>query len=365
MNQYIKRESNFELLRILSICLIIAFHYVLKGKLSFESDTSFNKLLCDTCNYFGELGVNCFVLISGYFLSKSKSMFKLKKVLLFSLQVLFYMVLSQVILFAVKSPDSNIFSFRSYAFPLLTNRFWFISAYVILYIISPYLNIVIDSINKKQFQFLLLSQIIIWSVFPTIAYGAIDKNPESSSLYSRFIWLVVVYIIGAYIRKYDLIFLNSVKRCLILFLSVLSILILYIVCCNFEILPAFVSNKYSSVYFATPNSIIELLLSVSLFGVFSYIKVPNKSVINYIASCTLGVYMLHDGELYKFIWYDIFKNANYSNSHLLILHILSAVLIILMAGIITESIRKPIEKFVGKLIDLIYDKALHFLHVKK
>ena len=63
-----ERKSNFELLRVLSILLIVSYHYVFHGGLKFQGITV-NKIINDIFYMFGELGVNCFILISSYFLT--------------------------------------------------------------------------------------------------------------------------------------------------------------------------------------------------------------------------------------------------------------------------------------------------------
>ena len=55
MNKEIVRQSNFEVLRIISIAMIIAFHYVFKGEFDFSSGGDIlNKIIFDVVYYFGE-----------------------------------------------------------------------------------------------------------------------------------------------------------------------------------------------------------------------------------------------------------------------------------------------------------------------
>lgn len=67
-----RRQSNFELLRILAILFIISFHYVYKGGFNYDS-LSVNKMIINVFTMVGEVGVNLFVLITGYFLIQSKN----------------------------------------------------------------------------------------------------------------------------------------------------------------------------------------------------------------------------------------------------------------------------------------------------
>lgn len=54
--------------------------------------------------------------------------------------------------------------------PVSTNRYWFMTCYILLRLFAPYLNYAIDSMNKKQFTQLLMSVILVFVVAPTVLY---------------------------------------------------------------------------------------------------------------------------------------------------------------------------------------------------
>lgn len=61
------RQTNIEILRIIAIFMIIVFHYVLHDEWKFETGT-INQMIIETFLILGELGVNLFMLITGYFM---------------------------------------------------------------------------------------------------------------------------------------------------------------------------------------------------------------------------------------------------------------------------------------------------------
>lgn len=63
--QKIQRKNNIELLRVIAMFLIITFHYVYKSDYIIES-LNLSSILIKTFYFFGELGVNLFILITGY-----------------------------------------------------------------------------------------------------------------------------------------------------------------------------------------------------------------------------------------------------------------------------------------------------------
>lgn len=68
----IGRSSNLELLRILAIIMIIAHHYSVHGGWDIPNELSYNRIIVQFLSLGGKLGVNCFVLITGYFMINSK-----------------------------------------------------------------------------------------------------------------------------------------------------------------------------------------------------------------------------------------------------------------------------------------------------
>lgn len=91
----VERKSNIELLRIISMLLIIIFHCAYKSGFVFEEYFSMNKFLVKIFWMFGELGVNLFGLISGYHMIQGR--FKHKKLILLTSEVFFYQIFTHVI----------------------------------------------------------------------------------------------------------------------------------------------------------------------------------------------------------------------------------------------------------------------------
>ena len=100
-------------------------------------------------------------------------------------------------------------------------------------------------------------------------------------------------------------------------------------------------------YYWTPNSVPMLAMSVALFCIFRDMRFSTRwdSLICKIASCTFGVYLLHDGELRMFLWNKVFVYTPEQGSGRLLMHIGTAAVILFLCGLITEMLRKPIEKY--------------------
>lgn len=347
-----ERKTNIELLRIIAMILIISFHYVYKSNFTFE-ELSVNSFIVKVFYMFGELGVNLFILITGYFMVTGK--FSVKKLIYLIIEVNFYYLLS--ILIGQKLGTIQLTTAKDYMmifFPTIHARYWFITAYIIVYILSPYLNILIQNMKKKEYQRLLMILLLIWCIIPTI-FEVFYNTTENMLFYSRLIWLIVMYLVGAYIKLYPIEIFSKKRNsnlCAILTFAcmLVSIVIIYKFKNIFEKL-----GTTEIAYFWTPNTMLMFLLSVSIFEIFLNIKMKSIKIVNIIASTTLGIYMIHDGVLQRYIWDTIFKTTEHlsNNSWKIIIDIMIATIIIFIVGTIIDLIRQFIEKItIKKILDL-------------
>lgn len=82
MNQInkIKRNSSFEILRIISMFAIILRHFSYHGNFELQKQLySFNKVFLELIQAGGDFGINCFIMISSYFMVELK--FKVEQVI--------------------------------------------------------------------------------------------------------------------------------------------------------------------------------------------------------------------------------------------------------------------------------------------
>ena len=347
------RKSNIELIRIISILLIIIFHCVFKSDFSFEPGFSVNKLLVKSFYMFGELGVNLFILIFGYFMVNSG--FKWKKLIRLLAEVQFYywgtiFVACKLGIYELSGPKNIFLSF----FPVTLNSYWFITAYIIVYILSTYFNILIHAMDKKTYQKLLITALGLYCVLPT-AFGLFLGSTETMLYYNRMIWMVVVYFLGAYVQKYGISIIRSkesaVKVAVFSFVVLLGSILIINRFSNF--FAALGINEPA--FFWAPNTVPMISLSVGIFGLFLHLKTPYYVSINIVASTTLGIYLLHDGILSSWIWNEVFKCMEYQNSPFLILHILRIASVIFIMGVVIDLLRQRLERCTLEKIFQWYD----------
>lgn len=330
------RSSNFELLRIIAILCIIAFHFSFEGGFSYP-DFCFNEFVVYSFHMLGELGVNLFILISGYHMIKGT--FKWKKLLTLILEVQFY---NWICVFLSMQFNGLVLDKRTFFtnfFPVTEYKYWFITAYILLYLFSPYINKLLLSLSQKEFQNLMTLCLILFCLIPSF-YGALKDDTETLLYYNRFIWLMIVYMIGAYIRLYPPVKLTKKRQwfciCVLLF-CFLEAAILII-----ERFPHFFEKAgiMEGNYFWRPNTLPMAALSISLFLLFRLIKIQPNKLINRLASTTLGIYLLHDGQMNYYLWQVLLKSGEYAFSRRLILYIPLCALMVFLVCAAVDLLRQ-------------------------
>ena len=163
------RLANFELLRMLSMLMVLMMHTRIPHTLS----GTFGELLWRS---FSACGVDTFVLISGYFGLKPS----LKSWVHFLLPPTFYTLILCTI---NKEPFTHYQPWCSW---------WFVICYLELLLIAPFINHIINENNKKSHLFLIISLTII-----NVYFGFICQTNEGRTGYTlmNFCYL---YILGRY-----------------------------------------------------------------------------------------------------------------------------------------------------------------------
>lgn len=301
-----KRMSNMELLRDVSMLMIVLLH--LMSKTSAVADIEPDRpiyyvawVLMAVCG----MGTNLFVLISGYFAKESK--FKLEKLLHLYVQVLFYSVTVAVLMKLLHVDLTS--SLLAVVLPVTNREYWFATVYIGLYCLMPYLNIILEHADKKKLEQLLIVSGILFSVIPTLFHATGWLGEEGAF---SIVWFCFLYLLGAYIRQYGQAVLekNNMKTIIgLCFLGSISIVPLS----KFAIvllgrglqLPEDLVMKASELLYPF-NSLPILCACALLLLLFSCVEIENvklSAVINLIGGVTFGIYLIHNNRnLSHYLW---------------------------------------------------------------
>lgn len=321
--------------------LIEAHHYVVNsGLFDMLRDEPMNmsSSLMILFGAWGKTGINCFVLITGYFMCKSY--FSWNKLLKLYLQITFYAIIIYGIFCVTDHEKLSIYNILWKIWPAKSVSNDFVSSFLLFYLFIPFLNIFLKSLGKREHLLLVFLLLIVFSLLPTIPVIQVSFNYVG--------WFMVLYFIGAYIRNYGLckyIKHNSWGWITLLLLvlascSVMGMVILY----QQNIIPQF--KPYYFIH--DSNKILSLALAVASFMYFKDLKIPHSRLINAIGGATFGVLLIHANSdaMRTWLWIETVDcMGNYRDDAIWTVgYAVGCVLIIFIVG-------AGIDWFRGKLIE--------------
>ncbi|HFI0563768.1 TPA: acyltransferase family protein [Streptococcus suis] len=347
------RQSNIELLRIISMLMIVSHHFSVHGGFEFTAqDITINRFWLLFLAMGGKIGVNLFVFITGYFLSTNMNL-NLKKILKMWLQIFSYSVSMLIVICFIEGSKLSIKEGLAFLFPITFSLWWFASAYLFLLLFSPFINRLIRQLTKIEHKNIILVLGFFWSIWVTMT----NTNMQSNSL----LWFIYLYIISAYIRKYQQDFAKYGKK--IIHTSILSSIVTYIAGCILVVIspwiPIFVRG---SDYLFRGQSILILITSVLIFLCFLRLNMRSIKWINIIATSSFGIYLIHDCIFIRmYLWQSMFKNASYFNSPYLIPYSIFAIFTVFIGSclcslLLNKLLDRPIEKVSMWLFSYIFKK---------
>lgn len=318
MTAFAKRQSNIELLRMISMIMIVANHLASHGVMyKWDSLNAYtvwskgslvNQYFSSFLSLGGEIGVAIFFIITGYFICK-KEKTNLSKLLN---STIFYGILTTVgcalvIIFKIPIRGLNLTldSFVKTLFiPVTGGTWWFITAYFFLVLLAPVLNNVINNINRggwKRRSAILFFLWLFWYVLGKFAlFSELEKGIffyyigslfrlETSRKHGEslkhnkiliFLIMIIAYGLGTFLRRHDAMIYELDKSA---------------------------NNKYLMCELII-TAFIAPICACIWFYFFVNLDIGVNRFINNVASTTLGIYLIHESTIGRpLIWYNLFK----------------------------------------------------------
>lgn len=355
-----KRDMNYELLRIISMILIICAHYITHSHIMEDVDIySFNYFILEIIMASTRISVGLYILITGYYMVTSKM--KLKKLINIWTEIIFYSILI-LIIYIIASGDFNIKNIIKSFLPISSSWYWFATAYIALYMLTPFINILIKNINKKVYLILLGILFFFLVLQKNIFAGnkVIDSNGGSNLTF-----FIFLYLIGGYIRLH---FDRKINRKLCLYITIATPFINTAL----KMVALILFNK-SLGRLIDFNSIFNFISMICLFLYFKDLKIRSdrvSKVIEKIAPLMFSIYLITDNGLSRnFIWVNIFKVRSFANSPYLLIHFFITIIVIFIVCGIIETIRVKLwnacskTKMVKKINNNIDDLNQRFWNI--
>lgn len=338
------RRSNLELYRIIVMLLIVAHHYVVNSGLTdvmAEDPLSSKSLYLYMLGMWGKTGINCFVLITGYFMCRSH--ITLRKFLKLFLEIMFYNIVIWAIFVATGYENFSIKMMLKDVLPITSIHDGFTSCFLIFYLFIPFFNILVGNLDKKKHQYLLALCLFTYTFLAM-------KIPV---VFNYVTWFCVLYLISSYIRLYGL--FPSVKNIRWGMITLVSV----VLAMGSTVGLIFLHIKYGIKLVpyrlvSDSNAILAVIVSVCSFMYFKDLPIKQSKLINTISASTFGVLCIHANSdtMRQWLWKDVVDCVGQYSSEQLVLLSLVSIFCIFFSCIIIDYIRiHTLEKWTFVFVD--------------
>lgn len=338
------RNSSIELLRVVTIILIIFHHFNIHGMwLPTDYSLTCGWQLFVSCltGWGGNVGNEIFMIITGYFMITGKVHWK-RIILLFA--TLFLYSWSITAFFGgVMDWHFTAREISKYIIPIWSGVNWFVCCYLIFMCFIPFLNPFLRGLTQKQHLSFLVLNYVMFMLIPGFS--------GKTYLDGAFIQFLIMYVLGGYIRLYRGEFKTFFeykfwKRGVLICVILLGIASLFP--------PVFGHwGPYNKI-----RSLTEPFMALSCFMVALCYKSFSSRIINGIAGSVLGIYLIHENPLVrKFIWTMWCPNLDYLDTWYFPLFMIGKVIFVFLLCLGIDQLRiRFIEPYMKRYIDARWEK---------
>lgn len=283
------RSSNLELYRIVCMLMIVAHHYVVNSGVRaadgpmVTDPTAVNSIFLYLFGAWGKTGINCFLMITGYFMCTSK--ITLRKFIKLMGQIYFYKLLLYPILLIAGYETLSVSRIVKVLMPTWGFSSNFIGCFIAFWLTIPFLNIFVHNMNKRQHELLLVLILTLYTFLGSI--------PSFNVTFNYITWFGIIYFIASYIRMYPNPLFDSKK--LWRYMTLISALLALLSVLRFGY--HFVSDS---------NKFLAVAVAVCSFLWFKNMNIKYSKVINAFGAGTFGVLLIHanSAAMRTWLWKD-------------------------------------------------------------
>ncbi len=340
-----KRMANLELLRCVAMMMVVVLHYLGKSQLLPEltgESLGAQGMAAWLLESFSVVAVNVYMFISGYFLCTSS--FKLSRLLKLWLQVWLYSVgfgLIGMMTGVMTEISVDTHFFLTLLFPVWMEHYWFMTAYIFLYLLLPFIGIALRHMTKQQLRSTVIMLLIVFSVIKSVLPLRLEMDAKGYDC----IWYLCVFAVAAYVRRFGIPALEKKGRGILLYVVCVLLIFGGTMALRMVFLKTGSLGRMTGMCMEY-NHILPLLAALGLFYAFLKLDFKGKiaDVIVKIAPYTLGVYLLHENFGLRYTWQRWFGADKVSGVLSLLLHTILAVVAVFAVGILVDMLRALLMK---------------------
>ena len=362
-----KREYGIDLFKIVSTFMILMLHTLTQGGvIAGVTDLTVRSELMWLINIVCFCGVNCFAIISGYLGLNAKH--KYSSIIMLWLQVFFTGVainLINVVYSIYMGQSPNWVSLIKSFFPISSEQSWYFSAYFCLFFFMPLLNKIINTLTKKEAGTIIIVSTVLFMFVETILHNSIFAINAGYT----WIWLALLYFIGAYIKKYYDNKNTSIKINLIVFVA--CVVLTFISRIGIALITQKIfGNVTSANKFIAYTSPLMVIMAVTLLNIFRRLNISQSKgkILSFISSLTFGVYIIHTNRV---LFAGLAGKAAFVNNYNILLSVIMLLAIVLALFIICavfDYLRQLVFKLLrfkqfSEKLDLFITKIVNKINI--
>jgi hypothetical protein len=271
------------------------------------------------------VAVDVFVLISGWF----GMHFSFKKLGSLCFQVLFFS-LGFFFVFAIVNLSEAFTIEKIKGILLMNGDYWFVKAYVVLFILSPVLNSFVEHVTKRQFQLFLITYYSFHTIYGWLMDASVSFTMNGTTALS----FIGLYLLGRYLKEYPLILCKMSKK-IDLLLYILCALLLTL--CNIILLyKGYSVSVQGRLYsYASPLVILEAVFLLLFFSKLSF----SSKTVNWVASSCFAVYLFHCNGFFVVNYYRNFVEYIYYDTNYAFYGVIAYVVFIYFVSVLLDKMR--------------------------
>jgi len=220
--------------------------------------------------------------------------------------------------------------------PISGDQYWFARVYFGLYLIMPFLNLLIDKMDKKKHELCLVICVILFSLWRSCIPFATTLNSEGGN---SIIWFIVLYLFGAYIKRYGNEYHKVYSHPLLFALVFITFAYVTKIVIGMLSQRIGIGEKGTSLF--TEFTAFPMLFSAIFVLIWAdkkkYIGIAD-TIISWFSSSAFSVYLIHENIYVKKILYpliDVTKIANLP--YIILLVVFSSVIIFTCCVLIDKA----------------------------
>ena len=290
--------------------LIVAHHYVVNSgmlELMYQNPLCGKSIFLFLFGMWGKTGINCFVLITGYFMCTSK--ITLRKFLKLLLMLYFYKIVIYGIFVVSGYQSLSLNGIVKVLLPFTSVTQNFVGCYLLFYLTIPFLNILVWKMTARQHFLAVCLGLLIYTVIGSIPKFQVDMNYVS--------WFIVLFLIGSYLRLHPEDWFGNRKLWAKATLVAAFLAIASVICLT--AIQEWQNGRFGTdlnlSYFlvADSNKILAVATAICSFMLFKNLGIKYNKTINTIASATFGVLLIHANSdaMRHWLWRDTLDNTGW------------------------------------------------------